>query len=129
MLILPSSCIACGLTLSELLDTERTRAGLIRARRLLESAGDLVEFAPVRKEVLADLSDLRSRGMVGIADLGLELNFREVEKRCHRLGGFGISSRPRQKIVFRRPRRSLGPSCQHSPCAMGISPPGIEPHT
>lgn len=64
---------------SELLDTERTRAGLIRARRLLESAGDLVEFAPVRKEVLADLSDLRSRGMVGIADLGLELNFRAVE--------------------------------------------------
>lgn len=64
---------------SELLDTERTRAGLIRARRLLESAGDLVEFAAVRKEVLADLSDLRSRGMVGIADLGPELNFRAVE--------------------------------------------------
>ncbi len=64
---------------SEMLDTERTRAGLIRARRLLESAGDLVEFALVRREVLADLSDLRSRGMVGLPDLGLELSFRAVE--------------------------------------------------
>ncbi|MBL22224.1 MAG: hypothetical protein CMJ37_05270 [Phycisphaerae bacterium] len=64
---------------SEMLDTDRTRAGLIRARRLLESARDRAEFASVRKEVLADLSDLRSRGMVGISDLGLELDFREVE--------------------------------------------------
>ena len=64
---------------SEMLDPERTRTGLIRARRLLESASDLVDFAPVRKEVLADLSDLRSRGMVGISDLGLELDFRAVE--------------------------------------------------
>lgn len=64
---------------SEMLDIERTRAGLIRARRLLESAGDRAEFSSVRKEVLADLSDLRTRGMVGISDLGLELDFRAVE--------------------------------------------------
>ena len=64
---------------SEMLDTDRTRTGLIRARRLLESAGDRADFAPVRKEVLADLSDLRARGMVGISDLGHELEFRAVE--------------------------------------------------
>ena len=65
---------------SEMLDTNRTRVGLVRARRLLESAGDRADFAPVRKEVLADLSDLRSRGLVGLSDLGLELDFRAVEK-------------------------------------------------
>ena len=64
---------------SEMLDTNRTRVGLVRARRLLESAGDRADFAPVRKEVLADLSDLRSRGLVGLSDLGLELDFRAVE--------------------------------------------------
>ncbi|MED5322257.1 MAG: hypothetical protein VYA02_03215, partial [Planctomycetota bacterium] len=64
---------------SEMLDTERTRSGLIRARRLLDSAGDRADFAPVRKEVLADLSDLRSRGLVGLSDLGLELDYRAVE--------------------------------------------------
>jgi hypothetical protein len=62
-----------------MLNTNRTRAGLVRARRLLESAGDRADFAPVRKEVLADLSDLRSRGLVGLSDLGLELDFRAVE--------------------------------------------------
>ena len=64
---------------SELIDTERTRSGLNRARRLLESAGDRAEFALVRKEVLADLSDLRTSGTLGISDLGLELDFRAVE--------------------------------------------------
>ena len=63
----------------EMLDVERTRSGLTRARRLLESAGARAEFAQVRKEVLADLSDLRTRGMVGISDLGLELDFRAIE--------------------------------------------------
>ncbi len=64
---------------SELIDVERTHSGLNRARRLLESAGDRPEFASIRKEVLADLSGLRAQGSLGTSDLGLELEFREVE--------------------------------------------------
>ena len=63
----------------EIMTPERIRVGLARARRLLESAGDLLAFSPVRREVLADLSDLRARGMVGISDLGAELDYRAVE--------------------------------------------------
>ena len=63
----------------EMLDTGRVRVGLVRARRLLESASDRPSFASVRQEVLSDLSDLRARGVVGGAELGLELDFRAVE--------------------------------------------------
>ncbi len=63
----------------QMLDAERVRVGLVRARRLLESASDRPAFAPVRQEVLADLSDLRARGVVDGAQLGLELDFRAVE--------------------------------------------------